>query len=206
MKAGTNSLFKALGFSLLVSSSASAMAITLSTGDEVTQNHDATSIIVKPDHRSVRYCDSDSSIDDFMPEGRYDDDSTDTPQSDGEVVFEEVSIFNMSKYFTKSFQIESEGTYQAVLTDFRFPRPMEISGINITSATESLGMLTGPGYFTFDAEPGNYYLSFFGEAGRLGQYGIEISMASSAVPVPAAVWLFSSGLLGLVGVVRRKAA
>ena len=30
--------------------------------------------------------------------------------------------------------------------------------------------------------------------------------ATSAVPVPAAVWLFGSGLLGLVGVARRKAA
>jgi hypothetical protein len=29
---------------------------------------------------------------------------------------------------------------------------------------------------------------------------------SAAVPVPAAVWLFGSGLLGLVGVARRKAA
>jgi hypothetical protein len=26
-----------------------------------------------------------------------------------------------------------------------------------------------------------------------------------AVPVPAAVWLFGSGLLGLIGVARRKA-
>lgn len=30
--------------------------------------------------------------------------------------------------------------------------------------------------------------------------------ASSVVPVPAAVWLFGSGLLGLIGMVRRKAA
>lgn len=28
----------------------------------------------------------------------------------------------------------------------------------------------------------------------------------SAVPVPAAVWLFSSGLLGLIGIARRKKA
>jgi len=27
----------------------------------------------------------------------------------------------------------------------------------------------------------------------------------TAVPVPAAVWLFGSGLIGLVGVARRKA-
>ena len=32
------------------------------------------------------------------------------------------------------------------------------------------------------------------------------SFAVSAVPVPAAVWLFGSGLLGLVGVARRKKA
>ena len=31
-------------------------------------------------------------------------------------------------------------------------------------------------------------------------------MTPTAVPVPAAVWLFCSGLLGLVGVARRKAA
>ena len=30
--------------------------------------------------------------------------------------------------------------------------------------------------------------------------------AASVIPVPAAVWLFGSGLLGLVGVARRKAA
>jgi len=29
--------------------------------------------------------------------------------------------------------------------------------------------------------------------------------AASAVPVPAAVWLFGSGLLGLIGIARRKA-
>jgi hypothetical protein len=28
--------------------------------------------------------------------------------------------------------------------------------------------------------------------------------AVSAVPVPAAVWLFASGLLGLVGIARRR--
>jgi hypothetical protein len=35
---------------------------------------------------------------------------------------------------------------------------------------------------------------------------ISSSITVSAVPVPAAVWLFGSGLLGLIGVARRKAA
>ena len=48
-------------------------------------------------------------------------------------------------------------------------------------------------------------------AGFAGQYtqwdfDIVVTDTPSAVPVPAAVWLFGSGLLGLVGVARRKKA
>jgi len=43
-----------------------------------------------------------------------------------------------------------------------------------------------------------------------GEYGIEIAMldhnGASEVPVPAAVWLFVSGLLGLAGIARRTPA
>ena len=73
--------------------------------------------------------------------------------------------------------------------------------------------------------PGIYFLSFFGTADilnptqfegcfsrkshhrcfplktQLGMHGIDIS----AVPVPAAAWLFGSGLIGLAVVARRKA-
>jgi hypothetical protein len=39
-----------------------------------------------------------------------------------------------------------------------------------------------------------------------GQYGVTSAQfaGSTLVPVPAAVWLFGSGLIGLVGVARRK--
>lgn len=44
----------------------------------------------------------------------------------------------------------------------------------------------------------------------IGSYSMNISMNQtanvSAVPVPAAAWLFGTGLLGLVGVARRRAA
>ena len=39
--------------------------------------------------------------------------------------------------------------------------------------------------------------------GNSGSYTINIS-PTGVVPVPAAVWLFGSGLLGLVGIARRK--
>ena len=44
---------------------------------------------------------------------------------------------------------------------------------------------------------GNGFQNHFFNGGR-------ITSAISSVPIPAAVWLFGSGLLGLVGVVRRK--
>jgi hypothetical protein len=36
--------------------------------------------------------------------------------------------------------------------------------------------------------------------------GFETSIDVNSVPIPAAVWLFGSGLLGLIGVARRKKA
>lgn len=38
----------------------------------------------------------------------------------------------------------------------------------------------------------------------MGDFSPYLEITPSAVPVPAAVWLFGSGLLGLVGVARRK--
>lgn len=38
------------------------------------------------------------------------------------------------------------------------------------------------------------------------ELGYDITPATNVVPVPAAVWLFSSGLIGLIGIARRKKA
>ena len=37
-------------------------------------------------------------------------------------------------------------------------------------------------------------------------FGFVVAITPNAVPVPAAVWLFGSGLLGLIGLARRKKA
>ena len=130
-------------------------------------------------------------------------------------VYEEVELFQTETFFTDSFDISEAGVYKATLTDFNFPAPMSDTGMNVTTTTDSLGSLMAPGSFTFDATPGTYFVSFFGFADiltpaqyrrcflpktQLGMYGIDIS----AVPVPAAAWLFGSGLIGLAVVARRK--
>lgn len=195
----------------------------------------------------------------------------------GDVVYEKVDIFNNAVFFTDAFMIDTQGLYQATLTDFKFPNALKKSGLNVTTSTDSLGELSGPGAFTFKAGPGDYFVSMFAEAGssqvsaeekrrlieedqkqrgkewwhnlteeeklakndlwksrtkeewaehqelirtrserrveeqlaqlNLGQYGIDISMVESMpspVPLPAAVWLFGSGILALAGFGRRK--
>ena len=120
------------------------------------------------------------------------------------LVYEKVELFLTAESFTDTFEIFEAGIYKATLTDFEFPVPMIATGMSVTTATDSLGGLLAPGSFSFDATPGDYFVSFFGfadvSAPQLGQYGIEISQ----VPVPAAVWLFGSGLIGFVGVARRR--
>ena len=38
----------------------------------------------------------------------------------------------------------------------------------------------------------------------VGNFGLDLRITLTEVPVPAAAWLFGTGLIGLVGVVRRK--
>ena len=52
---------------------------------------------------------------------------------------------------------------------------------------------------------GNVCMTGHSLGGTMSATPLSLSITPSAVPVPAAVWLFGSGLLGLVGMARRKA-
>ena len=78
----------------------------------------------------------------------------------------------------------------------------------------ALGSSTGFSSYAFPYNTeSNIYAGYTNQFIQWHLYGVSQELivlengnvALSAVPVPAAAWLFGSGLLGLVGVVRRKA-
>jgi len=85
-----------------------------------------------------------------------------------------------------------------------------------TSTATVTNILTNP----FSSYPSGIEVSFTpGESSGMHVHGFadttfipdplvdySITITTSAVPIPAAVWLFGSGLLGLVGMARRKKA
>jgi hypothetical protein len=71
-----------------------------------------------------------------------------------------------------------------------------------TSGAASSGAFTLPSstFASLGLTPGSYEWTW-GSGASVDTFTLNVG----AVPVPAAVWLFGSGLLGLVGVARRKA-
>ena len=71
---------------------------------------------------------------------------------------------------------------------------------NVSISINQLGQL-----FTDETDGDNGYVN--SRSGTVSTSGsIDVTYSYSVVPVPAALWLFGSGLLGLIGVARRKKA
>ena len=99
--------------------------------------------------------------------------------------------------FTIDFaDINNSGTIQNITID-----AVTVTG-TLFSNTITLDMLSGLETFDF-----NWYnlasASWTETTGAFLQLD-NIAVATTVVPVPAAVWLFGSGLIGLTGIARRK--
>ncbi len=81
---------------------------------------------------------------------------------------------------------------------------LDTSSLYILDQTAGLLNLMGKGVLSgngFDATDVTWSFS----SSSTTSYSMTVASAVATVPVPAAVWLFGSGLLGLVGIARRKA-
>ena len=74
------------------------------------------------------------------------------------------------------------------------------AGVGVQLAADTTGDASQSGVIQFELIAGG--INSMSITGLINSNGT----AESVVPVPAAVWLFGSGLLGLVGVARRKQA
>ena len=97
-------------------------------------------------------------------------------------------------------------TYVATLTDlsedpfFAF----EFLFLSITTATDTVDSIVGPGSFSFVAIPDEtYFANIFGIGGGTvgaGLFGLQVT----AVPIPSALVLLGSGIFALVALKRRN--
>ena len=110
----------------------------------------------------------------------------------------ETGIVSFGNGSGNSLSIDLNGTTLTASDDTSF---MSATG---PSLTFSAGALTD-----FDFQKTSlpaFNSSFLGFDDFDSMYGEWTSTTLTAVPVPAAAWLFGSGLLGLVGIARRKNA
>ena len=85
-------------------------------------------------------------------------------------------------------------------------------GVELGGGVASASIAEGENWsdsFTFNIAAGDvvFFDWIYGDAYASGgaKPDIDFAVYASPVPVPAAVWLFGSGLIGLVGVARRRA-
>jgi len=106
-----------------------------------------------------------------------------------------------------NFQADGDGQYD-ILFDFPPPPGQQAARFNagefVTYDITGIGSLTADD-FNFFATPGGGFGPYLSVA-RFQSTGPDQEGSDwvGAVPVPAAVWLFGSGLLGLVGVARKR--
>ena len=131
-----------------------------------------------------------------------------TPLVLGPDGLERVEFVNTSYTRIDKFTVAHGGRYELTLTDMLFPDALRKLGAAVTSADHKLVDVFGSGNALFDMAPGMYYLSVYAKTftnDEPGLFGWSLRPTeTTAVPVPGALWLFGSGLIGIVGLLRRE--
>jgi hypothetical protein len=106
---------------------------------------------------------------------------------------------------TVSFHAGSGNTLSIDLNGYIITAADDTRGVGSPSLTFLNGGLTDFNYLKTTAHAFNSSFGFFDNLADESMLGEWTSSTLTVVPVPAAVWLLGSGLLGLVGIARRKA-
>jgi hypothetical protein len=111
-----------------------------------------------------------------------------------------------------------QGNHRTTLSvDVLSASTLDFSGWIMSSGGQDYAFGAGQSIATYTNDGTNFTLDYSWDAashnggnplGPLGvtAYNLHLAGTVSSVPVPAAAWLFGSGLLGLIGVARRKKA
>jgi len=107
-----------------------------------------------------------------------------------------------------SFEFEADVspyTYKVTLSDLSVDSffGFEFLFLSLTTATDTIDSIIGPGSFSFIAVPGEtYFANVFGTGGGsvgAGLFGVEVSN----IPIPGAAWLLGIGYLSLLRLKKR---
>lgn len=97
----------------------------------------------------------------------------------------------------------TSGQYSSASGDVDFLD--DLGAVDILQSNESFDGINDPLFAQYT--PGTFEFTLAdGDSNLISGYVDAYAEADNVVPIPAAVWLFGSGLLGLVGVARRKKA
>jgi hypothetical protein len=135
------------------------------------------------------------------------------PAQASTVVYEAFEFVTTNSTETKEFMNVAPGLYQATLVDYESPDPFHVLSVGLTQGSTTFGFMDGTDSFTFDVlKPGTLEAHIVtwpndpdvsGDS-KTGLYSLKIvGLNLLPVPVPPAVWLFLSGVTGIIGVARR---